>query len=187
MGAPRAVRRHLGRRRRRCVSVLVDLPKHRGLAPQLELPSAGSRPSGPFKIKNSTVKLIMFIDASGTSASPPDHLLEEASWRMGPIRDYRIFVTVFNLNSIIDRSFTTRPLSGQPGGHHNATGTSSAACSPNPIAGIWEVPPNPSLPYTCPSDSVFLFKWHFYLSEQLSGCSCALFQRRSGWQSLRRK
>jgi hypothetical protein len=49
---------------------------------------------------------------------------------------------VFNLNSI-DRSFTTRPLrlSGQPGGHHNATGTGSAARSPNPIAGICEVPP----------------------------------------------
>ena len=29
-GAPRAVRRHLGRRRRRCVNVAVDLPKHRG-------------------------------------------------------------------------------------------------------------------------------------------------------------
>jgi len=52
VGAPRAVWSHLGRRRRRCVSVLVDSPKvevgpkHR--APRPKLPSAGSGPSGPF-------------------------------------------------------------------------------------------------------------------------------------------
>ena len=45
----RAVRGHLGRRRRRCVSVLVDLPNYRGLAPQLPSHGAGSGPpSGPF-------------------------------------------------------------------------------------------------------------------------------------------
>jgi len=52
VGAPRAVRSHLGRRRRRCVSVLVDSPKvevgPKHGAPRPKLPSAGSGPSGPF-------------------------------------------------------------------------------------------------------------------------------------------
>ncbi len=48
VSAPRAVRRHLGRGRRRCVSVLVNLrlPKHRG-TPRPETSRAGSGPSGP--------------------------------------------------------------------------------------------------------------------------------------------